>query len=88
MFAGGLYMRVRTLVLTILGLLVLEGSALAAPKGQEPEDIKFDDADKLTTSSLGPDEGKISTRSGPVRTILVRPRISFVPEMLKSIENL
>jgi len=49
--------------------------------------MTFDD-DKLLTSNLGPDQAKITTRGGPVRTILVRPRTSFVPEMLKSIENL
>jgi hypothetical protein len=27
-------------------------------------------------------------RPGPVRTTLIRPRTSFVPEMLKSVENL
>ena len=27
-------------------------------------------------------------RPGPVRTTLIRPRTSFVPEMLKSVENI
>jgi pSer/pThr/pTyr-binding forkhead associated (FHA) protein len=31
---------------------------------------------------------KCKIRPGPVRTTLIRPRTSFVPEMLKSVENL
>jgi len=73
-----------------IGLLALEGVASAQGKkkaGGDVEEMTFDD-DKLLTSNLGPDQAKITTRGGPVRTILVRPRTSFVPEMLKSIENL
>ena len=73
-----------------IGLLALEGMASAQGKkkgGSDVEEMTFDD-DKLLTSNLGPDQAKITTRGGPVRTILVRPRTSFVPELLKSIENL
>lgn len=87
-------MRARTLTIGIIvgmaSLLALEGAALAQKKkggGGDIEEMTFDD-DKLLTSNLGPDQAKITTRGGPVRTILVRPRTSFVPEMLKSIENL
>lgn len=75
----------------LAGLLVIEGAALAQGKkkggGGDVEEMTFED-DKLLTSNLGPDQAKITTRGGPVRTILVRPRTSFVPELLKSIENL
>lgn len=74
-----------------VGVLALEGVASAQGKkkagGGDIEEMTFDD-DKLLTSNLGPDQAKITTRGGPVRTILVRPRTSFVPEMLKSIESL
>jgi len=85
-------MRVRTLTAIIaasIGLLAFEGLASAQKKkaGSDVEEMTFED-DKLLTSNLGPDQAKITTRGGPVRTILVRPRTSFVPEMLKSIENL
>lgn len=85
-------MRARTLTLVLLtsvaGVLALEGVASAQKKkGSDVEEMTFED-DKLLTSNLGPDQAKITTRGGPVRTILVRPRTSFVPEMLKSIENL
>lgn len=89
-------MRVRT-VMTILFALItfeglaFEGTAFAQGKkkagGGDVEEMTFED-DKLLTSNLGPDQAKITTRGGPVRTILVRPRTSFVPELLKSIENL
>ncbi len=80
------------IVVGAVGLLALEGVASAQGKKKgggsgDIEEMTFDD-DKLLTSNLGPDQAKITTRGGPVRTILVRPRTSFVPEMLKSIENL
>lgn len=76
--------------MAVAGLLVIESTALAQGKkkaGGDVEEMTFED-DKLLTSNLGPDQAKITTRGGPVRTILVRPRTSFVPEMLKSIESL
>ena len=79
-----------TVLVGVLSLVALEGIAYAADKkkgGGDVEEMTFED-DKLLTSNLGPDQAKITTRGGPVRTILVRPRTSFVPEMLKSIENL
>lgn len=86
-------MRARTLVMALLTVAAFEGTAFAQAKpkkasgGGDVEEMTFED-DKLLTSNLGPDQAKITTRGGPVRTILVRPRTSFVPEMLKSIENL
>jgi hypothetical protein len=79
------------IIVGTVGLLALEGSAFAQKKakaaGGDVEEMTFED-DKLLTSNLGPDQAKITTRGGPVRTILVRPRTSFVPEMLKTIESL
>lgn len=79
------------IVVGVAGMLAIESSALAQGKkkggGGDVEEMTFED-DKLLTSNLGPDQAKITTRGGPVRTILVRPRTSFVPELLKSIENL
>ena len=37
---------------------------------------------------FGPNDATIRVRPGPVRTTLIRPRTSFVPEMLKSVENI
>jgi hypothetical protein len=89
-------MRLRTGLMILLATvafegIVFEGTASAQKKkgggGGDVEEMTFED-DKLLTSNLGPDQAKITTRGGPVRTILVRPRTSFVPELLKSIENL
>ena len=48
---------------------------------------KFSD-DPLNAGGFGPNDATIRVRPGPVRTTLIRPRTSFVPEMLKSVENL
>ncbi|HKQ70145.1 MAG TPA: hypothetical protein VJT73_12440 [Polyangiaceae bacterium] len=44
--------------------------------------------DPLNAGGFGPNDASIRVRPGPVRTTLIRPRTSFVPEMLKSVENL
>ena len=48
---------------------------------------EFND-DPLSAGGFGPNDATIRVRPGPVRTTLIRPRTSFVPEMLKSVENL
>jgi hypothetical protein len=49
--------------------------------------VEFSD-DPLNAGGFGPNDATIRVRPGPVRTTLIRPRTSFVPEMLKSVENL
>ena len=44
--------------------------------------------DPLNAGGFGPNDATIRVRPGPVRTTLIRPRTSFVPEMLKSVETL
>jgi hypothetical protein len=44
--------------------------------------------DPLSAGGFGPNDATIKVRPGPVRRTLIRPRTSFVPEMLKSVENL
>lgn len=44
--------------------------------------------DPLAAGGFGPNDATIRVRPGPVRQTLIRPRTSFVPEMLKSVENL
>ena len=44
--------------------------------------------DPLAAGGFGPNDATIRGRPGPGRTTLIRPRTSFVPEMLKSVENL
>ena len=68
-----------------------QGAAAAKPTaGGGKEDgygYEFSD-DPLSAGGFGPNDATIRVRPGPVRTTLIRPRTSFVPEMLKSVENL
>jgi hypothetical protein len=59
----------------------------AAGKKDEGYGYEFSD-DPLNAGGFGPHDATIRVRPGPVRTTLIRPRTSFVPEMLKSVENL
>jgi hypothetical protein len=63
------------------------GAAPAAGKKDEGYGYEFSD-DPLNAGGFGPNDATIRVRPGPVRTTLIRPRTSFVPEMLKSVENL
>jgi len=70
---------------------VAAAQAPAAPGGEggkkEGYGYEFSD-DPLNAGGFGPNDATIRVRPGPVRTTLIRPRTSFVPEMLKSVENL
>jgi hypothetical protein len=59
----------------------------AAAGTQGDYGYKFED-DPLSAGGFGPADATIRVRPGPVRTTLIRPRTSFVPEMLKSVENI
>jgi len=62
----------------------------ATPAGggkDEGYGYEFSD-DPLAAGGFGPNDATIRVRPGPVRMTLIRPRTSFVPEMLKSVENL
>jgi len=62
-------------------------STSAAGGGNGDYGYKFED-DPLAAGGFGPSDATIRVRPGPVRTTLIRPRTSFVPEMLKSVENI
>lgn len=70
---------------------VLASSALAFAqddkKAGEGYGYEFDD-DPLSAGGFGPNDATIRVRPRAARTTLIRPRTSFVPEMLKSVENL
>jgi hypothetical protein len=77
-----------------LGCLLITANAFAQaakPAGGGGKDegygYEFSD-DPLSAGGFGPNDATIRVRPGPVRTTLIRPRTSFVPEMLKSVENL
>jgi hypothetical protein len=63
------------------------GAAAGGDKGGGDYGYKFED-DPLSAGGFGPSDATIRVRPGPVRTTLIRPRTSFVPEMLKSVENI
>lgn len=73
--------------------LLVASSVFAQDQGVKTTDTKegygynFTD-DPLSAGGFGPNDATIRVRPGPVRTTLIRPRTSFVPEMLKSVENL
>jgi hypothetical protein len=63
------------------------GAAAGGGGGTGDYGYKFED-DPLSAGGFGPADATIRVRPGPVRTTLIRPRTSFVPEMLKSVENI
>lgn len=56
-------------------------------KGDDGYGYTFDD-DPLAAGGFGPADATIRVRPRAARTTLIRPRTSFVPEMLKSVENI
>ena len=79
---------VRSLLVAAIAFCGLEAQAVAQAPDTKIEDIKFTDADKLTTSGLTADAMIVTGEPRKVRTILTRPRFTFVPELLASIQNL
>ena len=59
----------------------------AAATGTEGYGYEFDD-DPLSAGGFGPNDATIRVRPKAMRTTLIRPRTSFIKEMLKSVENL
>ena len=78
------------MAMAALGVTLFAAEALAQPKaGKKEEGYGYDFSDDpLNAGGFGPNDATIRVRPGPVRTTLIRPRTSFVPEMLKSVENL
>ena len=80
--------RLGVTVMAALGVFLASSVALAQDKKKdEGYGYEFSD-DPLNAGGFGPSDATIRVRPGPVRTTLIRPRTSFVPEMLKSVENL
>ncbi len=64
-------------------------AAAAATSADDGEGYGYEfEDDPLNANAFGPNDATIRVRKGPVRRTLIRPRTSFVPEMLKSVENL
>ena len=67
--------------------LAQAGEAVKDSKTDEGYGYEFDD-DPLNAGGFGPNDATIRVRPRAARTTLIRPRTSFVPEMLKSVENI
>ena len=76
-------------VLVAVSLLLVASVAAAQGKSKKDDGYGYEFSDDpLNAGGFGPNDATIRVRPGPVRTTLIRPRTSFVPEMLKSVENL
>ena len=81
--------RVVAVGLTV-GFVLASATYAAAQSSKETGDgygYEFDD-DPLNAGGFGPSDATIKVRARAARTTLIRPRISFVKEMLKSVENI
>lgn len=66
-----------------------EGAAPAAGGGDKAEGYGYEfEDDPLNAGGFGPNDATIKVRPKAARTTLIRPRTSFVTEMLKSVENI
>lgn len=74
-------------VLLVTSFALAQGKAGGKDKKDDGYGYEFSD-DPLNAGGFGPNDATIRVRPGPVRTTLIRPRTSFVAEMLKSVENL
>ncbi|MFO0762431.1 MAG: hypothetical protein U0359_38690 [Byssovorax sp.] len=76
-------------VVAALGTMLIASEAMAQDKKKKEDSYGYEFSDDpLNAGGFGPNDATIRVRPGPVRTTLIRPRTSFVPEMLKSVENL
>jgi hypothetical protein len=71
----------------MIALAASTAAAQAEQQSAEGYGYTFDD-DPLNAGGFGPNDATIRVRAKAARTTLIRPRTSFVPEMLKSVENL
>lgn len=69
------------------GALAQDAKPGEGDKGGEGYGYEFDD-DPLSAGGFGPNDATIKVRPKAARTTLIRPRTHFIPEMLKSVENI
>ena len=92
--ASGVILRKRAIASAVAAVVALAAGAASAQQKEISESktddgygYSFDD-DPLNAGGFGPNDATIRVRARAARTTLIRPRTSFVPEMLKSVENL
>jgi hypothetical protein len=69
------------------GALAQDAAPAGGEKGGDGYGYEFDD-DPLSAGGFGPNDATIKVRPKAARTKLIRPRTHFIPEMLKSVENI
>lgn len=74
-------------VLMLASTAFAQDAAVKEDKGGEGYGYEFDD-DPLSAGGFGPNDATIKVRPRAARTTLIRPRTHFIPEMLKSVENI
>src|SRR6476659_5176475 len=79
--------RIAVAVMAFGAVLLGASSRAFAADDKEGYGYSFDD-DPLSAGGFGPNDATIRVRPRAARTTLIRPRTSFVPEMLKSVESL
>lgn len=78
-----------SILLTASAALAQDKPAAADKAGDDKGGYGYEFSDDpLNAGGFGPSDATIRVRPGAVRSTLIRPRTSFVPEMLKSVENL
>ena len=87
-------MRLLTSILFIVACLLVSTSVFAdvnkltnTNKDSGGYGYEFDD-DPLNAGGFGPNDSLIKVRPRAARATLIRPRTSFVPELLKSVEDI
>jgi hypothetical protein len=75
--------------LVALAAVALSPAAMAQAEGGDDKGYGYEfEDDPLNAGGFGPNDATIRVRPKAARTTLIRPRTTFVPEMLKSVENL
>jgi hypothetical protein len=80
-----------TVSLTVFGTSVAwaQDAAAGGEGGGDKEGYGYEfEDDPLNAGGFGPNDATIKVRPRAARTTLIRPRTSFVTEMLKSVENI
>jgi hypothetical protein len=77
--------------LAIISLVLIPGLAYAEEIGRFDHDegygYEFSD-DPLNAGGFGANDMMIKVRPRAARTMLIRPRTNFIPELLKSVEDI
>jgi len=72
----------------LLAGVMVSGIASAAPKDAKIVDNYFFDVDSLSTTGGSQFDHLVGRNVATKRTILAAPRAHFIPELLKSVEDL